>query len=77
MTVHSVGSPTDTGRVRILLAPTLATLLMAAFLIGLGIWQIQRLAWKEGLIREIDERTTAAPVPLSPRSAWAAMRPAD
>ena len=55
MTVHSVGSPTDTGRVRILLAPTLATLLMAAFLIGLGIWQIQRLAWKEGLIREIDE----------------------
>ena len=77
MTVHSVGSPTDTGRVRILLAPTLATLLMAAFLIGLGIWQIQRLAWKEGLIREIDERTTAAPVPLSPRSAWADLRPAD
>ncbi len=35
---------------------------MAAFLIGLGVWQIQRLAWKEGLIREIDERTTAAPV---------------
>ena len=72
-----VGSPTDTGLARGLLAPTLATLLMAAFLIGLGVWQVQRLAWKEELIREIDERTTAAPVPLPPRSAWAELRPDD
>ena len=73
----TIRSPTDTGLARGLLAPTLATLLMAAFLIGLGVWQIQRLAWKEGLIREIDERTTAAPVPLPPRSAWAQLRPDD
>ncbi len=77
MTVHSVGSATDGGRGRGLLAPTLATLLMAAFLMGLGIWQIQRLAWKEGLIREIDERTTAAPMSLPPRAAWAQLRPDD
>ena len=77
MTVDTVGAPADSGRVNALLAPTLATLLMAAFLIGLGVWQIQRLAWKEGLIQEIDERTTAAPVLLPPRSTWAALQPAD
>ena len=77
MTTETVRSPTDIGRARGLLAPAFATLLMTAFLIGLGVWQIQRLAWKEGLIREIDERTTAAPVPLPPRSAWAELRPDD
>ena len=77
MTAGSVGSPTDIGRERGLLTPALATMLMAAFLIGLGVWQLQRLAWKESLIREIDERTTAAPVPLPPRSTWAGLRPDD
>ena len=78
MTAGTVGSSTDDiGRARGLLAPALATMLMAAFLIGLGLWQIQRLAWKEGLIREIDERTTAAPVPLPSRSTWAELRPDD
>ncbi len=61
MTTDSVGSGPTAGVARPSGA-ALATLLMAAFLIGLGVWQIQRLAWKEGLIREIDERTTAAPV---------------
>ncbi|QUJ75296.1 SURF1 family protein [Sulfitobacter albidus] len=36
----------------------------AAILIGLGIWQIQRLAWKEGVIADIDARIAAAPVDL-------------
>jgi surfeit locus 1 family protein len=34
----------------------------AAILIGLGVWQLQRLAWKEGVLAEIDARITAAPV---------------
>jgi surfeit locus 1 family protein len=39
----------------------------AAFLVlcGLGIWQVQRLRWKEDLIARIDERTRQAPVALA------------
>lgn len=33
-------------------------------LIGLGTWQVQRLAWKEALLATIAERTAAVPVPL-------------
>ena len=36
----------------------------AAILLWLGTWQVQRLAWKEGLLAEIDSRIAAAPVPL-------------
>ncbi|AEI93279.1 SURF1 family protein [Roseobacter litoralis] len=36
----------------------------AAILISLGVWQIQRLAWKEGVIAEIDSRIAADPVAL-------------
>ena len=35
-----------------------------AILISLGVWQLQRLAWKEGILAEIDARIAAAPVPL-------------
>ncbi|QBF32936.1 SURF1 family protein [Thalassococcus sp. S3] len=36
----------------------------AAILIGLGVWQVQRLAWKEGVLAEIDSRIAADPVGL-------------
>jgi len=62
---------------RDLAVPALATLLMAGFLVGLGLWQLQRLAWKEALIREIGERTAAAAVSLPPRSAWASLKTDD
>ncbi len=65
------------GAWRGLAAPALATLLMAAFLVGLGLWQLRRLAWKEGLVREIAERVTAAPVPLPPRADWAGLKVDD
>jgi surfeit locus 1 family protein len=35
-----------------------------AVLIGLGLWQLQRLQWKEGLIAQIEARVNAEPVPL-------------
>ncbi len=35
-----------------------------AVLLGLMVWQIQRLAWKEGLIATLEARLAAAPVPL-------------
>jgi surfeit locus 1 family protein len=36
----------------------------AAILLALGVWQMQRLAWKQGVIAGIDARIAAAPVPL-------------
>ena len=36
----------------------------AAILIWLGVWQIQRLAWKEAIIADINTRIAAAPVDL-------------
>jgi surfeit locus 1 family protein len=36
-----------------------------AVLIGLGTWQVNRLAWKEALLSSIDQRIHAAPRPLA------------
>jgi surfeit locus 1 family protein len=44
--------------------PTLATLVGVAILIALGTWQLQRLAWKEGLIAEREAALSAPPEPL-------------
>ena len=41
-----------------------------AVLIGLGIWQIQRKAWKEGADRALNERLAAPPLMLPAPSAW-------
>ncbi|PIV73248.1 MAG: SURF1 family protein [Rhodobacteraceae bacterium CG17_big_fil_post_rev_8_21_14_2_50_65_11] len=35
-----------------------------ALLVALGVWQVQRLAWKEALLAEIDARIEDAPVAL-------------
>ncbi|MFC2969774.1 SURF1 family protein [Acidimangrovimonas pyrenivorans] len=49
---------------RRLIAPLLFGLIGAGILVGLGVWQLQRLHWKEGLLAQIDARITAAPVAL-------------
>lgn len=36
----------------------------AAILISLGVWQVQRLAWKQAIIADIEARIVAAPVAL-------------
>ena len=36
----------------------------AAVLISLGIWQMQRLSWKQAILTQIEERIGQAPVPL-------------
>jgi surfeit locus 1 family protein len=48
--------------------PLLFGLVGAAILISLGVWQVQRLAWKQGVLADIDARIVAAPVavPASP-----------
>ena len=46
------------------IAPVLIGLVGVAILVALGIWQVQRLAWKEGVLAEMDARMRADPVPL-------------
>lgn len=43
---------------------------------GLGIWQIQRLAWKQELIARVDARITAPPVPAPGPAQWDSITPA-
>jgi surfeit locus 1 family protein len=52
-------------RAKKLVWPAVMTLLGVAFLIGLGNWQMQRRAWKQGLAGAIAERTHADPVTLA------------
>ncbi len=49
---------------RQLLVPGLTTLLMLAVLIGLGVWQLQRRAWKLGVLAQIDQAESAPAIPL-------------
>lgn len=44
---------------------TIATLVMTAILIGLGVWQLERLQWKLGLIAEVNGHMAAPPVSLA------------
>ncbi len=49
---------------RRLLLPAAMTAIMLATLIGLGVWQVQRLAWKTALLARIDQAERASGVPL-------------
>jgi surfeit locus 1 family protein len=40
------------------------TAAMVAVLLGLGTWQVHRLAWKEGILAQIDRAEGADPIPL-------------
>lgn len=48
-----------------LLRPTLFFVVCFAALIALGVWQIERLAWKRGLLAQIAAAEAAAPVELT------------
>lgn len=54
-----------------LIVPGIATALAFTILVGLGIWQVQRLFWKEALIARVDERVDAAPIPAPGPATWA------
>jgi surfeit locus 1 family protein len=58
-----------------LLWPGIATALCFLILVGLGTWQVERLAWKENLLAEIGARIHAAPRPLPARSEWPTLAP--
>lgn len=62
------------GKRRFLLALCLAcTALFAA----LGVWQVERLAWKLDLIERVEARIHAPSSPLPPPAAWAALDDAE
>ncbi len=54
------GRPSSLGRIGVLATGVLGVLI----LIGLCIWQVQRLEWKEGVIAQLEARLAADPVPL-------------
>ena len=49
---------------RKMILPLLFGLIGAAILVALGTWQVQRLAWKQGILAQIDARIASAPVAL-------------
>jgi surfeit locus 1 family protein len=55
---------------RKLIVPAIATVIVCTILVGLGIWQVERLAWKEGLIAQVAARATAAPVAAPGPMVW-------
>jgi surfeit locus 1 family protein len=52
------------------LVPSLAAAAALGVLVSLGLWQLDRKAWKEGLIATLEQRLTAAPVALPPPVEW-------
>lgn len=45
-------------------ATLLGALLGAAFLVSLGVWQLQRLEWKEGVLADMEARISGEPAAL-------------
>ncbi|MEO1641612.1 MAG: SURF1 family cytochrome oxidase biogenesis protein, partial [Pseudomonadota bacterium] len=50
---------------RKILFPLILGVTGCGILIWLGLWQVERLAWKEDILAEIDGRLATAPAPLS------------
>jgi len=53
-----------------LIVPGAFALLGLIVLLGLGTWQVERKAWKEGLIATLDQRLNEAPIALPPPAQW-------
>jgi surfeit locus 1 family protein len=55
---------------RSVLVPSVAAVMAFAVLVSLGLWQLDRKAWKEQLIATISQRLSAPPVALPAAAAW-------
>ena len=62
----TAGPPTAPQKWRRLIAPGIAAFITFWLLIALGIWQLHRLTWKEGILADIHRAEIAPPVPLPP-----------
>ncbi len=56
---------------------TVLSLAALALLIALGIWQVERRAWKLALIDRVEQRIHAAPQPMPGPAAWPAVDTAN
>jgi surfeit locus 1 family protein len=52
------------------LIPSIAAIMAFAVLVSLGLWQLDRKAWKDGLVDTLEQRLSAPPVALPAASAW-------
>ena len=52
------------------LAVSVALLVLFVGFVALGVWQVQRLAWKTALIAQVDARVHAAPTPAPGPDQW-------
>jgi surfeit locus 1 family protein len=64
-------------RLRPLLAPGLAAIVALAVLLGLGMWQLDRKAWKEALVAQIETRAHGEPGEIVPEALWPGWRASD
>jgi len=62
---------------RSVILATIATAVGLVILILLGLWQLDRLAWKEALIATLHERLSAPPVDLPLHAEWARLTPGN
>lgn len=56
---------------------TLAALLLGLYLLGMGLWQVERREWKHDLIAAVDSRINAAPVRAPGPDDWAKISQED
>ena len=60
----AVHSSPPVGRLRVILAAVFG-IVGLVILVSLGTWQMERLAWKNGIVETIEARTVAPPVPVA------------
>jgi len=56
------------------LIPSIAAAMAFAVLLSLGLWQLDRKAWKEGLIATLEQRLSAPPVVFPAPATWSWLR---
>ena len=59
------------------LIPSIAAATAFAILLSLGVWQLDRKAWKEGLIATIEQRLSAPPIALPEPATWPGLTAAE
>ena len=70
-------SAASSGNPRRLLRPTVFAVPVLLVLVGLGLWQLQRLQWKEGILARIEERLHGPAQPLPAPATWPALAASD
>jgi surfeit locus 1 family protein len=71
------GLGSTTHRFLPLLAPGVAAFVALTVLLSLGFWQLERKAWKESLIAQIETRAHGEPGDIVPEAQWSEWRAKD